>query len=162
ELVVPLPGASASSAEPSTGVLCQCRRVPVRLAELRPQHVRLLEVVAGELVEVDDPALLQPIGEALVELRAQALRRRAVGGLLDEAVPEAEDVLAGRPDEAPSRESPQVGVGGRRRLRVEEGGDIVGAELLADDGAALEDGPLAWAEAVEAGREERLHGLREL
>ena len=53
------------------------RRAPIRLAELRPQPVRLLEVVADELVELGEIGRLrvEPVGVALVQLRSQALRR---------------------------------------------------------------------------------------
>ena len=70
--------ASPSRVPPS----CRPLRPPVALAELRAQRVRLLEVVADELVEARGgrATLVEPVGVALVELRAQALRRRAVDG----------------------------------------------------------------------------------
>jgi len=44
----------AGLAEPPTAVLREPRSPPVRLAELRAQAVRPLEVVADELVELGD------------------------------------------------------------------------------------------------------------
>ena len=58
--------------------------------------VGLLEVVAEDLVELDQvgAALLEPVGEALVQLGARRLRQRVVGGVADQQVAEAEGVLA--------------------------------------------------------------------
>ena len=56
----------------------------------------LLEVVAEDLVQLDEvgAALLEPAGEALVQLGADRLRQRVVGGVADQQVAEAEAVLA--------------------------------------------------------------------
>src|SRR5262249_23624529 len=56
-------------------------------------------------------------------------------------------------------ERPQVRVRRRRSRGIEERDDVVLCELLAHDRPALEHSPLARAEAVEARREQRLHGL---
>ena len=53
-----------------------------------------------------------------------------------------------------------VHLGRRGRLRVDQCHDVVEPELLADDRPALEDGPLARPQPIEAGGEERLDGLR--
>ena len=45
------------------------------------------------------PRLIEPVGVALVKLRSQALRRRAIDGLLYENVAEAELALPHRPNE---------------------------------------------------------------
>ena len=52
-------------------------------------------------------------------------------------------------------------VRGRRGIRIEQGDDVAGGELLPDDGAALEHRTLAGAEPVEAGCEQRLDRLRQ-
>ena len=79
-------------------------------AELLVVAVRLLEVVAEDLLELGRPASpatsLEPVGEALVQLGPQLLRRARVGGVADEDVAEAEggladEVCAGRADELP-------------------------------------------------------------
>lgn len=54
--------------------------------------VRLLEVVADELVQIFIPAV-EPTGEALVQFGAELLRDALVHGIADQDVPEAESVL---------------------------------------------------------------------
>jgi hypothetical protein len=56
----------------------------------------LLEVVAEELVQLDQLllTLLQPAGEALVQLGTERLRERVVSGITDQQVAEAEAILA--------------------------------------------------------------------
>src|SRR5205085_9056453 len=65
--------------------------------ELRPVEARLLQVVAEDLVELDElgAVLLDPAGEALVKLCASRLRQRVVRGVADEEVAEAVGVVAG-------------------------------------------------------------------
>src|SRR5207247_10450200 len=63
-----------------------------RPPEPRQTVVRLLEVIADHLVELLTPAL-EPAGEALVQLRAELLGDTLVGGVADQYVTEAEDVL---------------------------------------------------------------------
>ena len=102
----------------------------------------LLEVVADELVQLDEgPLVLEPVGEAAVQVCANGLRESVVGGVADEQVAEAEAVLAGKlgtfgadqlvPDEC--REPWQ-------HLRLVRRERLHGAavEDLALDGAALE------------------------
>ena len=62
----------------------------------------LLEVVADELVEVGEIGRLrvEPVGVALVELRAQALWCRSIDRLLHENVPESDRAVAVRPHKA--------------------------------------------------------------
>ena len=64
-------------------------------AELDPEAVRLLEVMADDLVELGALArmVLGPAREALVQLCPQPLRHRVVGGVADQDVAEAEAVL---------------------------------------------------------------------
>ena len=71
---------------------------PIGLAELRPQAVRLLEVVADELVELGDVGQrrVEPVGVALVQLGSQPLGRRAIDRLLDEDVAEPKPAVPPR------------------------------------------------------------------
>src|SRR5436190_22384267 len=50
---------------------------------------------------------------------------------------------------------------GARGLHSDESGDVRGSEVLADDGAALENRPLAGTEAVEADGKQSLQRLRQ-
>src|SRR5207253_7427055 len=63
-------------------------------AELPPERVGLLEVVPDELVDRLGADALEPVGEALVQIRARPLGHRLVGGLADQQVREAEALLA--------------------------------------------------------------------
>ena len=74
----------------------RCQLVVVGQPELGPVAVGLLEVVAEELVELDERGrvLLEPESEALVEVRAHGFRERVVGGVAEQEVAEAEAVLA--------------------------------------------------------------------
>ena len=173
------------------GALEQAHGGAVVLAELRPvaaggqaaprrrgQHVvvgqpelgavaaGLLEVVAEDLVQLDElgPVLLQPGGEALVEVGAGRLGQRLVGGVADQQVAEAEAVLARelrpvRPDQLLADERGQargdLGLLGRECLHG------AAVEDLALDRAALEHAPLARLELVEPGREQRLQRRRD-
>ena len=155
-------GTQTRCRQTTPGILAQRRSTAILLAELRPQSVRLLEVVPDELVELGQirRRLVEPVGEALVQLRAQALRGRSVDGVLHEDVAKAERAVASRPYEAASRERREMRVGGRHGVGVEERHDVGGAELLPDYRTALEHGALARAEPVEARSEERLDRLR--
>ena len=73
----------------------------------------LLEVIADDLVALDEIVAREPVGEALVQLRSRRLREGFVGGIADEQVPEAEALVLGE---------------GRRR-RADE--------LLADEGREM-------------------------
>ena len=57
--------------------------------------VRLLEVVADDLVALDEVVLREPVGEALVQLGARRLRQRLVGRVADEQMAEAEALVVG-------------------------------------------------------------------
>ena len=128
-----------------------------------PEPVRLLEVVADELVELGEIGrrCIEAVGVPLVQLGPQSLRRGAIDGLLHEHVPEAEQALPARPHEAAIGERPRcvsaVGAAsGSIRATTSSG-----RELLPDDRASLEHRALAWAEAVETRGEQRLDGLRQ-
>jgi len=66
-------------------------QIRVEAAELGEVTVRLLEVVADDLVRLDErPAVLgEPIGEAGVQVGADRLWESVVGGIPDQQVPEA-------------------------------------------------------------------------
>jgi hypothetical protein len=75
---------------------CALGDVFVRLPELRPVATRLLEVVPENFVQLDQVGamVLQPIGEAAMELGADRLRQGVIGGVADQEVPEAIGVVA--------------------------------------------------------------------
>ena len=123
-------------------------------------------MVAEDLVQLDElgPVLLQPGGEALVELRPHRLRQRIVGRVTDQQVAEAEGVLAlelclVRPDEllADERGQPRshLGLIGCERL------DGTPMEDLPLDRAALEHAPLGRLELVQPRRQQRLQRGRD-
>ena len=63
--------------------------------ELGAVAIRLLEVVADDLVQLDEvgAVLLEPVGEPLVQVGADGLRQRLVRGVADQQVAEAEGLL---------------------------------------------------------------------
>ena len=106
----------------------------VGLPELCPAADGLLEVVADDLVALDESlaVLVEPVGEAFVQVGADGFRKRVVGGVADQQVTEAVAVVAGelsvvRADELPPDESREPGRDPR----------LLGAERL--HGAAVED-----------------------
>ena len=70
----------------------------VGLAELRLVPGRLLEVVAEDLVQLDQAlaVLLQPVREPLVQLGAGRLGKRVVSGVADQQVAEAKGIVPGK------------------------------------------------------------------
>ena len=70
----------------------------VNQTEFGRVDVGLLEVVAEDLVELDQigAALLEPLGEAPVQLDPDRLWKCFIGGIPDEEVPEPEPVVAGQ------------------------------------------------------------------
>ena len=110
------PAAARSSPRQSARRPAAASRSPARSARARsgcPSSLLvaggLLEVVAEDLVQLDQllAALLEPAGEALVQLRPRGLRERVVGGVADQQVAEAEAVLAART--APCRDGSAPG-----------------------------------------------------
>src|SRR6185369_825460 len=100
--------------------------------------VRLLEVVTDDLVELV-PSAVEPIREALVQLRAESLRDPVVRGISDQHVSKAEAVLDRlvRADQLLTH---------KRRKHGPRGAPTVGSEscerfpfeVEPDDGCALE------------------------
>ena len=129
--------------------------------ELGPVAAGLLEVVAEDLVQLDElgAVLLEPGREALVEVRAGRLRQRVVGRVADQEVAEAEGVLAGELRPCPSRISSLRTSAARRgvtwRLVGCERLDGAAVEDLALDRAPLEHAPLGRLELIEARAEQR-------
>ena len=130
------------------------RQFPVGLPELGLVASCLLEVEAEDLVHLDEirAALVQPVGEALVELCADGLGETVVGGIADEQVPEAKRIVTRQlravgPDQLLANESRQSRddrpVLGERLHRAT-------VEDLALDGAALEHRALRLLQLVEA------------
>ena len=109
--------------------------------------------------------LLEPGGEALVQLGAGRLGEGVVGGVADQQVAEAEAVLAGelRPVGADQLAPDERGQAWRH-LRLLGGECLDGAavEDLALDRAALEHPPLGRVELVEPRRQQRLQRRRHL
>ena len=63
--------------------------------QLRSVAMSLLEVVADDLVDLDEVVGREPAGEALVQLGSGRLRQRLVGGVPDQQVAEAVGGLPG-------------------------------------------------------------------
>ena len=136
--------------------------------ELDQEAVRLLEVVAEDLLELVHALAgrsLEPVREALVELGARLLRQRAVGGVPEQDVAELEGLVVG---EARPVGPDHVAPDQRRQAPVDapgQGGGRERAHRLAVEDAALdrdarEQRPLLLRQAVEARAEQRLDGGR--
>ena len=127
----------------------------------------LLEVVSDDLVPLDErlAVLVEPVGEARVQVGADCLGQGVVGGVADQEVAEAVAVVAGElgavgTDELVADERGEPG----RDLRLLGGERLHGAavEDLALDRAAFEHPALGFVELVEAGRQQRLQRRRHL
>ena len=97
----PQPGRAPDRAtRPAARSLAAARDAELRSArrpELLRKPIRLLEVVAEDLVELEGrpgSRVLEPLREALVELRAQLLRHRHVGRVPDKEMAETKRLLA--------------------------------------------------------------------
>jgi hypothetical protein len=131
-----------------------------RPAELAPVQARLFEVVAEDLVLLDEGGAVfrEPGGVALVQLGPARLGDGVVGGIADQEVAEAETVFAGdlslvgADQLAPGQSREVVGDLG---VFGGEGFDGFVVEDLALDRGALEDAPLRRLELVETGSEQR-------
>ena len=157
-------GAPTGDGESQRGAFGQ---LVVRLSELRVIAGGLLEVVADDLVALDESVavLVEPVCEARVQVGADSLGEGVVGSVADQQVAEAVAVVAGdlsavgteelAPHECcePGRD---LSLLGRKRLHT------AAVEDLALDRAALEDATLGLVELVEAGGEQRLQRRRHL
>ena len=152
---------------------------PPRQLELRLAHRTqlgavakgLLEVVSDDLRVLGDPAargVLIHVARVLVKLRADPLRGRPVGGLLDQDVTEAKALATPRRwsglDQLLAHQGLDVAGNERARNLGQELNHRIDGELLADDGGAGYHGPHARPEAIEARRQQRRdrRGDREL
>ena len=125
----------------------------------------LLEVVADDLVALDErvAVLVEPVGEAGVQVGADRLGERVVGSVADQQVAEAVAVVAGElgavgTDELAPHECCEPG----RDLRLlgSERLHAAAVEDLALDGAALEHPALGLVELVEPSRQQSLQRRR--
>jgi hypothetical protein len=125
----------------------------------------LLEVIAENLVQLDEAlaVLLEPVGEAAVEIGAGRLGECVVGGVADQEMAKLVRVLAGEqgpvgPDKAAPHERRQP----RRHLRLlgRERLDAAAMEELTLHCSSLEHPPLWLVELVEPRREQRLDRRR--
>ena len=143
---------------------------PVDRPQLRSQAVRLLEVIAQDLLVLlsavgRDP--LQPGCEALVKERPLVLGQALIRGVTYEQVAEAEGVLARhvtlvRPYQLLAHESEQMRRHVRPRVLGCQLGNRSSMEHLALDRSPLHDLPLPGLESVEARGEQGLDGRRHL
>ena len=94
--VVPPERACADGREQRRGAEAEVTRTLVQRPELAPVPVRLLEVIADELVRLDElrRAFAEPVREALVQLCACRLRKRLVRRVANQQVSEPICVLA--------------------------------------------------------------------
>ena len=122
-------------------------------------------MVADDLVELNQlgRVLLEPVGEALVELGAGRLRKRLVGGVTDQEVAKTECVVAGEQGLlganeilADERHQPAVDLSFLRRQRNHR----AAVEHMTLNGASLQHTALGIVELVEPRREQRLNGRR--
>ena len=132
-------------------------------AQLRPTATGLLEVVADDLV-VRTSAVLEPVGESLVQAGPSLLGNSVVGRIAREDVTERESILAHqaralREDQPPPYEplKERTDLRGGRGERQQR----VAPELLSDDRRAFEQRPFLGLQPVKPGREERLDRARD-
>ena len=135
-----------------------CQQAVVGVPELCTVPAGLLQVIADELVELDElgPMLLQPYCEAFVEVRAYRFRESVIGRVTDKEVAETEAVLAHElwpisPDQILADERGEER--GHLRLPGCERLDGAPMEDLALDSTPLEHAPFSRLELIEAGRE---------
>jgi hypothetical protein len=162
-------GALARRGQARGRALAQRRGAVVGGAELEQRAMRLLEVVADDLLVLAREVLrvdVQPVGQALVHLRPPGLGDPAVGGVADQDVGEAEGVLpadlgAVGADELLAHERLQRARDPRPDVGRRELGDRAPPERPPDDRCALGDRALLGLQAIQAGREQRVDGGRD-
>ena len=123
----------------------------------------LFQVVADDLLEFAEPVpgrSLEPGGVALVQIGPRVLRQRAIGGVADQAMAEAESLLAGevggvRADQIPADESLQA-VLERRVERRAEFADGAAVKHQALDRRGRQDRTFVGRKAFKTGGEERV------
>ena len=141
------------------------RQRRVRLPQLGLVASRLLEVVAEDLVRLDEivAVLFEPVGEALVQFGSGGLGQGVVGGVADQQVAEAEGVVSGElgPVGADQLLAHERGQARCHLAVVREGLDGAAVEDLPLDRAPLEHRALRGVELVEAGGEQGLERRRD-
>ena len=152
--VRPLPGANACAAEPLASGRSEIVCVLVVALKLCQVPVRLLEVVAHELVR--PVAAIEAFARKLVQLGALRFRDAAIRDVAHEHMVEAEDVL---------HRTHQTSFGQVHEMSI----DIVvcrevvqfrARKATADHGGSAHDSELSGIEAVETAGEQRFHGRR--
>ena len=142
--------------------------VGVHATERRAEEVRLLEVVADDLVVAQlrrADELLEPRREPRVEVGATLLRHGGIRDIPDEHVVEAEAVVAlderaVGPEQLLACEGEEDAAQPLGPLGREQGRDGAAMEQPALDGGALQHGPLARLQAVDARGEQRMDRRR--
>ena len=159
-------GAARRRDEPLGRAPCEVVEPRIGAVELGPVAVGALEVVADDLVLLDERCVpVEPVGERLVELGSRLLGERVVGGVADQKVAEAECLLVGvgrlvRADHLLADEREEVGgdvVALGRRRELLHGAAV---EDLPLDGTAADHVALAGPEPVEPRLQERLDRRR--
>ena len=122
-------------------------------------------MVADDLVALDErvAVLVQPVGEAGMQVGADRLWERVVGGVADQQVAKAIAVVTGDLSAVGTHElAPHERCEPGRDLRLlgSERLDAAAVEDLALDGAALEHPALGLVELVEPRREQSLQRRR--
>ena len=165
------PAACVSDRDRSTAGGCEPFRRPqaellVGRAELLPVAVGLLEVVADDLVELDERRAvpLQPHGEALVQIGPGRLGQRVVRRIADQEVAKAVGVLADElrlvgADQLLAHEIRQPALDAASR-RAPSACTAPRWKTLPFDSATLEHPALGRLELVEPRREQRLDRRR--
>ena len=157
--VVAPPCEQAGRAESRTRVRRELAQPPLVRTELHTQPICALEVEADELVGLVPS--IEVIGQPLVQLGTEPLRRAAIDGVVDQPVAEPEPRL-GEPQEAATDQDVEVRSRRRRGRRVEQLRHVAGREVAPDDGGALEHAALAGPEPVETRGEQRPQRRRRL
>ena len=129
-------------------------RMLVRARELDAIRVRLLEVVADDLVRV--VAAVEVLSDALVQFRPVRLRYPAVGDVADEDVMEAEAAFP-LVNESAALETAEIGVLERAQIF-----EVYSGEQAPEHGRAAYDFELSGTEAVEPTCDQRFDRRRSL
>ena len=151
--------APACRGKPLAGPLGESR---IGLSELGLVAGRPLQVEAEDLVQLDQvfAFLVEPGGQALVQLGSRRLGQGVVGGVSEQQVAEAEGVLSGElgrvgTDQALADER---GEARRHRAAVRERLHCAAVEDLTLDRTPLQHGALTVLELIEPRGQERLQG----
>ena len=167
-MILPLERRLAGGTKPLGRPQREILRARVGRVELSEVASGLLEVVADDLVQLQQLAVCgEPIGEALVQLGANGLGQRLVGGIPDQQMPETVGVVPGDlgaigPHELLAHEREQAARHVLAERLGREGRDRAAMEHLALHGSTLDHAPLALVERVEARLQHRLDRRRQV